>query len=284
MNKQLAKKFIKSQLKPLNIIVFFLVLGLILSLLFYLVLHNFSQAGKKTPAEKKEDMIKIISNDNEVTINKNGMVTVKTPTKVFNQKWDEDKTKDLFKSIEQKAKPAGQCDSVFGREIEIVYIENNETKILCVEEIDEEILLFLEMINNIDASDQSLSNLFKNYTFSLPPSPSPSLSPSPSPSFPASRENGGASDDESSPSPNSASQPDDDWNDCPFWRVGFCVWPRGWASGGTSPGPSPSLPSPLPSLPPLQPGRQDEPDCSLWDQLISGKTVVSNTLCIKEEE
>ena len=288
MNIQQVQKIIKSQLKPLNIVVFFLVLGLILSLLFYLVLHNLSGPDKKQQTEKKEGKIRIVTNENEVTINKNGMMSIKTPTKAFNQKWDENKTKELFKSIEQKAKDSDQCNSVIGDGIEIFYIEGNETKIICVEEGDQEIILLLEIVNNIDTSGQSLSSLFKNYTFSTPPA---SFLPSISPSPPTTPENDATADnDEPSPPPSdgdgssdSDSQQDDDWDDCPFWRVSYCVWPPNWAPVGSSPKPNPSLPPPLPSLAP-QPGVQDEPDCSLWDQLISGKTVVSNTLCINEEE
>ena len=73
--------------------------------------------------------------------------------------------------------------------------------------------------------------------------------------------------------------------DCPYWVLSWCFYP---ASPFPTYRPASPLPTILPSAlasPFIKPTPKVLiPDCNLWNQMISGKAVISQTVCVKKED
>lgn len=254
MDTQELKQVIKPYFKPLNLFVFFFILGIILALMVILFSKNLIlPAGKAFPFQKKSKTeLEDQGGEKSVVINENGLIRIKTPEQVVYQTWDKDEVEEVFKRLESRARLV-EGESFDSAQIIVgedsyevtLFSEGEEASAIEITEEDEEIGGLLDKVDDLTGSGDEDSNEPGGV--------------------------GGGSQDSSSSIP-----------ECPFWKLSYCVFPPASPPPGE---PLPS-PSPLPSpWPPSIPGLSEplEPDCSLWGQSIISRAVISNTVCTKEE-
>lgn len=290
-------KFLKPHLTSLNLLIGFFILG---SLLVFLIVASQNNWWRKT-AKIGQKQIQMKDESSLLTVNDSGAANFKGPSEAFNQKWDKDKTEDIFQYFGEKAKNAGldgfnlvlveeEIDSY-----KLTFQSDDKEVIIFVNKDDTEIKSIFSLAANLSASQGDLSDYFDFSSPTPPPATdgdqgddsddSDGDDGTPGNGDSGNGDSGGANGNSGTPGGDPGSVIDD----CPFWRLNYCVYPPAPPPIPSSPTPTPSPgPSPTPGSSP-QPTPdfgvvQDEPDCSLWDEWVTTRAIISNTLCIKEEE
>lgn len=252
--------------KTINILsnplyIFTILLGC--GLLVFLILM-FKQSGFKKP-QGSLDYFQVQIQDKEKTIifNKDGRVEFKTPTTTLQQQWEQEKLNAILSALKEKIENTDEEEQAtlnIGENYQVTLMSTNGTNLAFKIGKDNQILQeIFDFFTNPETGGETVDSDWFSHT-----SPPPS----------AGGETGGGTFGGSGGRP----------ADCPLWILSMCVYPQNWAF---SPAPSPSakMPSPLPSSEKPKPTKSPAaPDCTLWNQLITGKTVISNTLCIKEQK
>jgi uncharacterized membrane protein YgcG len=226
--------------------------------------RNFFKPQLKKEASQK---ITIKDGNNEINVNDQGIVELKNPDKVLYQNWPEETIKALFENIRQKSKNSNL--NLSRGEYPITYFDGERSYTFLIDSDDSELSEVLDKLKNLN-SGRDLSEYFN--------------SPLPSGVSNNGNSGGGSNDGGNNGGGNGnsggGSGGSGQW-DCPFWRLSYCVWPVSPPPIGAPVSPSPSAstptqPSPSPSV------VQRIPDCDMMGATITGKTVISNTLCVKE--
>jgi len=269
-------KLIKPYITSLNLLIAFFIVGLILVLVVVF-------SGKKLDLGISQREIKLKDENTSLTVKEGGVSEIETPQKIFQQQWDKDKTENILDFFKKKAKTAGFDDFSLalveekGDSYQITFLLNGQEVTIYIEKDSEEINDIFELINELTDTEgaESLSDYFDSI------------------------EDGG--DDGGWPSDTGDDEGDDGGgtggdsgssiDDCPFWRLNYCVYPPGWGGSpspnpSSSPSPSPGVqPSPSPSPPPVMDEQiQEAADCTVWDSLVTTKAIISNTFCVRQEE
>src|SRR3989344_2908304 len=213
-----------------------------LGVLLLLVLFLSKGSIFKSGADDPVDNIKIEQGSDSATVYSSGKVFLRSKTLSGEDFWDTAKTKSFFEIINDKFE-SGE------------FIEGTETledgSFLVIYNKDEEQVLTY-------FGDQSAS-----------PTPGATQWSGGGSSGGSSGGSGGSDGWGSSGGGSSTPAPAGPDPDCPFWRLSYCVYPRTPTPVQTPSGTT----NPFPNL---------VYDCDLGDSTVTQRTVISNTLCVKE--
>lgn len=227
----------------------FIVIGIILILVFFIVFVLNNQKSKNTVLE---DQIKVNTTDGEITLNKNGLVEINKGNRSLQRLFDNAKTDELFNYL-YKTKSNNNQESY-----KILLITNGETKTISVPSDN---LLINELIDSAGGSSVNPTVTVINYFQPTPTSAGGSGGGGGGGAGGGSGGGGGTGGGSGGSGPG---------GDCLFWTLSWCfIFP--------SPTPTSTQVFPTPT------GFIQKPaDCDLYNQLVTKRTIISNTLCITD--
>ncbi|GEM_PF-3807320 len=259
----MTKKRLGKTIKILNNPSYFLIIFLGLSLVIFLW-FIFSQVNKKTIKDFENSQVKIQDKDKTLLVNKDGSIIFKNPTTSVQQTWDEEKIRILLSTLKDEAENIDEAEQAA-----LAFKENYQVTLS-----DERGFNFSFKIGKDNQIINNLFNFFNNSSDgeSIDSNWFDRVFPS------GNTSSGGTGGGSSGGTSSGGGRP----SDCPLWILSMCIYPRHWSF---SPAPSASSPSLSPSVFLPKPTKSPAvPDCSLWEQLVTGRTVISNTLCVKEQK
>jgi len=155
------RKLIKPHLTPLNLLIAFFILGVILVLVIVF-------SGKKLDLGIFQREIKLKDENTSLTVKENGISEIETPQKIFQQQWDKDKTENIFDFFKKKAKTAGFEDfssatvEEKGNSYQITFLLNGQEVTVYIAKDSEEINDIFELINELTDTEgaESINDYF----------------------------------------------------------------------------------------------------------------------------
>jgi hypothetical protein len=210
-------------------------LALIVVVVLFVIAFVIRNSTISRPDVGLPDEVQVESDDCLVKVGGDGLAEYNCSDEIFYQTLDKDSTSKLFRYVDDLA----QSDLDSDQGCLVTYTKGSATSSFFVSCSDNVIKELVESVGRgLDGG--LLSEYFDDF-FSTP-QPTSTQSPSPT----------------SSPPPPNGS-------DCPFWKIGMCVYP---------------FPTPTPP-----PDDSDTVwDCALWSQQQSRSTIISDTVCIVEGE
>ena len=196
------------------------------------------------------DSVKVEQGSDTAYVYTNGKVILRSSSLSDETTWDNEKTNTFFKFIEDKVKEGEFVEGV--EKVEdggylITYTKNGVTYTIILDDDEEE----EKLISYFDSGETS--------------TPYPTQNPGEG----GGKSGGGSSSGGSSGGGFGSPSPSGPDPDCPFWRLSYCVYPR----------------TPTPALTPsgtINPYPNLVYDCGLGGDTVTQRTVISNTLCVKE--
>lgn len=267
--------------KHSNLIILLLILGIFTSLFLVFFQKHLRKEERLASKERQASIIEIQDKDRLLSVDKGGQVKLKTPTEVFYQSWETDKTETFFQYIKNKirfSKPVSESERQTDDFVVSLLIDG-KWQSFTIDTGDELLNLVFEEVSGGYSSEEIAGGDIVDYFKQYSPSPQSDVS-SPDDALQDDDmfQEDSSEDDffqdtflQDDSSQDSSSQ-DDSLTDslCPYWRLSYCFYPQS------------STP------PPESVFWQGStvvraPDCDLWEKTITKRTVISNTVCIEEE-
>lgn len=225
-----------------SIIYLFLFIIIIVGLVFFVI--SLSNRGSNKNIDSIEK-IQLDLDNTKVIFNNNGLVEIETEEGNYSLTLDNEKVKNIFTSLNNSNKQQSIEDGV-----SVTIIGENSTESFSLSKDDPAINNIINQVNESgdtgggNGGDGGNGQLFPTPTTSLIFPPGTYLTRTPT------------------PTPQSGSG-------CQFWKISWCVF-------------FPS-PTPTPLITPTPTGTLQAPaNCDLYGSQVTGRTVISNTLCIDE--
>ncbi len=193
-------------------------------------------------SQTKNEQVTIQVEDSEVTFYKGGLVEIKTRDGLFQKVWGEEKIRSIFQYAKAKVDAAKNVNQGY---LLIVTIDGNSTSVV-VNQDDAVINSIINELNGGSGGGSGGSGGSGNGNNYFQPTPTSSTSIS----TPTPTQGGGGP------------------GGCQFWKLSWCIF-------FPSPTPTPVTVNPTPTV-----YLQTVPDCDLYNQVVTNRTIISNTLCI----